>query len=638
MELRPGYKQTEVGLVPDAWDVKRIGEIANPVRGSSPRPAGDPKYFNGRFIPWLTVAALTSISESQLVVVNTDTHLTEEGSKFSRILNPETLIIANSGATLGVAKILGTKCCANDGIAALLELDPNTSNRYLAHYINSKTSYLREAVATGNGQPNLNTTLISNLSVPLPPTKGEQDGIAEALSDVDDLIESLTQLVAKKRQIKQGAMQKLLTGKNRLPGFNEGWQSKTIGELFHISGGVSASRDQLGAEGYCYLHYGDIHTSDKGIVNVPLEFTELPKLSLPLKTVRSSSLLRDGDVVFVDASEDDEGASKHIVVLNPDNIPFISGLHTIVAKAKSNELHPLYRRYCFQTSEVREQFQFYVVGTKVSGISKGNIKKIRLKVPTEAEQQAIASVLVEMDEEIDSLGTRLAKTRLIKQGMMQELLTGRIRLTQSKPNVVQFLAEEKADTASNKGHNSAINEAVIISVLAKKFGSEQYPLGRKRYTKLSYLLHRHADGRVEGYLEKAAGPYNPSTKYKGAEKIALSNRYVRSHARDNFSGFVAAEKIAEAESYFTKWYGDDAVTWIEQFRYKKNDELELLATVDMAMENLQKAGRQPDLTSVKQYLHDAPEWTAKLSRTIFADENIDMAIKWSRQLFESSTQ
>lgn len=634
MELKSGYKQTEIGSVPEDWDIKQIGDIANPVRGSSPRPAGNPKYFNGSFVPWLTVAALTNIPESQLIVVETESYLTEDGSKYSRILNPETLIIANSGATLGVAKILGIRCCANDGIAALLDFDTDTSIWFLAHYINTQTSYLRETVATGNGQPNLNTTLIRNIRVPFPPTVAEQDAIAEALSDIDELIESLGQLIAKKRQVKQGAMQQLLTGSYRLSGFAEEWQVRTVDELFHISGGVSASRNQLGDEGYCYLHYGDIHTSNKTTVDVLLEFAHLPKLDISLSKVSPSSLLMDGDVVFVDASEDNDGASKHIVVLNPQNIPLISGLHTIVAKSKSNELDPLFRRYCFHTSDVREQFQFYVVGTKVSGISKSNIKKIRLQIPPQPEQQAIASLLAEMDSELASLETKLAKALRIKQGMIQELLTGRVRLVHPESNVVRFPAEEKRETAPKKGHNSAINDAVIISVLAKNFGSENYPLGRKRYTKLSYLLHRHAEGRVEGYLEKAAGPYNPSTKYKGAEKIALANRYVRSHARDNFSGFVAAEKIAEAEGYFAKWYGDDSVSWLEQFRYKKNDELELLATVDKAMLGLREANKPVDVGSVKQYIQEAPEWTAKLSRSIFSDDNIDMAIKWSQQLFE----
>src|ERR1035441_8610217 len=110
MEVTPGYKQTEVGVIPEDWCVKSAREIADPVRGGSPRPAGDPKYFNGSFIPWLTVAALTNIPSCQLVVTETATCLTEEGSLHSRTLNKGTLIIANSGATRSEERRVGKEC------------------------------------------------------------------------------------------------------------------------------------------------------------------------------------------------------------------------------------------------------------------------------------------------------------------------------------------------------------------------------------------------------------------------------------------------------------------------------------------------------------------------------------------------
>jgi type I restriction enzyme S subunit len=144
--------------------------------------------------------------------------------------------------------------------------------------------------------------------------------------------------------------------------------------------------------------------------------------------VASKSLLEDGDVVFVDASEDDEGTSRHVVVVNKDKKPFISGLHTIVAKSKTDELVHEYRRYCFQTAAIRQQFLFYAVGTKVSGISKTNIAKLKLRIPPLPEQTAVAVVLSDMDAELAALVARRDKTRALKQAMMQELLTGRIRL------------------------------------------------------------------------------------------------------------------------------------------------------------------------------------------------------------------
>ena len=467
------------------------------------------------------------------------------------------------------------------------------------------------------------------------PQKEEQVAIAEALSDADALIESLSQLLAKKRHLKQGAMQELLTGKKRLPGFSGEWKVMTLYELFNFSGGFSASREQLSTEGYCYLHYGDIHTSDKSVIDVCREYQDLPKLNVPLKRVSVTSLLSDGDVVFVDASEDDDGTSKHVVICNPDKIPFISGLHTIVAKSKSDQLAHQYRRYCFQTSAIKAQFLFYAVGTKVSGISKSNIVKITLPVPSVPEQSAIATILSDMDAEIAELEIKLVKARQIKQGMMQELLTGRIRLVQPASNVVLFQAKAYPVVPKAAAHNEHINDAVVIGVLVNRFATEQYPLGRFRRMKLAYLLHRHHEGEAKGFLKKAAGPYNPTVKYGGAEAIALKNGYVKPHRSGNFEGFIASVNAAKAEAYFERWYGTATLQWLEQFRFTRKEELELLTTVDKAMVELSDSGKAINLHTVKAVIENDPEWKDKLSREIFSDDNIVRVIGECGILFGS---
>lgn len=206
------------------------------------------------------------------------------------------------------------------------------------------------------------------------------------------------------------------------------WGVKPLNELFGFSGGFSASRDQLSSEGFCYLHYGDIHKSSKTYIDVQSEYQDIPKLDIPLKRISQASLLDDGDVVFVDASEDDEGTSKHVVIFNKEKIPYISGLHTIVAKSKTNDLDQNYKRYCFQTLSIKSQFYYFSVGTKVSGISKTNIGKITLPLPPIPEQQAIAKSLGDADAIIEALEQLIAKKRNIMQGAMQELLTGKKRL------------------------------------------------------------------------------------------------------------------------------------------------------------------------------------------------------------------
>lgn len=237
-----------------------------------------------------------------------------------------------------------------------------------------------------------------------------------------------------------------------------------------------------------------------------------------------------------------------------------------------------------------------------------------------------------MDAEIVALEQRRDKTRQIKQGMMQQLLTGRVRLLKREAAAVQPAAVQR----ETRAHNQQINEAVVIAVLSNRFADEEHPLGRKRYTKLSYLLHRYAEGKADGYAKHAAGPYNPQTKYGGPEKIAINNHYIREHAAGPYQGYVVGSNIAQAEGYFDRWYGAEARQWLEQFRYTSNDDLELLATVDMAAEELREAGSPVTVATVKQVIRSNQEWTAKLMRPVFSDQHIARAIATCADLFRST--
>ena len=426
-----GYKRMEVGIIPEDWRVVKLPDISWFQEGPGVRnyqfTTSGVKLFNG-----------TNIENGRINLDTTGRYISEEeayGWYRHFLADAGDIVIACSGVSIekfdekvGVLSLKDLPLCMNTSTMRFKVKSEQICKEYFRHFLKSKVFKSQvSGIATGSAQLNFGPAHVSAIDVPLP-AHAEQNVIAAALSDADTLIESLEQLLAKKRQIKHGTMQELLTGKKRLPGFKGVWQTKTLGDIFTISGGFSASRAQLSSEGHCYLHYGDIHTSDKTFIDVRAEFQDIPKLHVSLKCIAPGALLDDGDVVFVDASEDDEGASKHVVVANPDRTPFISGLHTIVAKAKSAELDHLYLRYCFQTRAVKSQFRFFAVGTKVSGISKSNIVKVTIPIPTRTEQSAIAAILSDMDAEIAALETHHAKARALKQGMMQELLTGRIRL------------------------------------------------------------------------------------------------------------------------------------------------------------------------------------------------------------------
>lgn len=381
------YKQTEVGLIPLDWEVKTISQISNPVRGGSPRPAGDPKYFNGNFIPWLTVAALTNIPLSQMYVLETESYLTEEGSLHSRILEKETLIIANSGATLGVAKLLGIKCCANDGIAALLVIDKETNKQYLVYFINTQIKYLREVVATGNGQPNLNTRLIGNIKVPMPPTIEEQTAIATALSDADSLISSLEKLITKKRNIKQGAMQKLLQPK-------VGWEAMKLGEVVNIRKG------QLITENTTVLGSIPVIAGGKS----PAYF--------------HNKANRSGKTITISGS----GASAGYVAFH--NYPIFASDCSTIEEHKDYSIEFVF--YLMQM--LQDKIYKMQTGGAQPHIHPSDLNPIEVSFPKKEKQEQIATILSDMDAEISALETKLEKYRKIKLGMMQNLLTGKIRL------------------------------------------------------------------------------------------------------------------------------------------------------------------------------------------------------------------
>ncbi|MEI7702449.1 MAG: restriction endonuclease subunit S, partial [Planctomycetia bacterium] len=161
-----------LGDVPEHWEVKPMRTIANVVRGASPRPAGDPRYFGGDVMPWVTVAEITK--DDQVDLTETESFLTEEGAEHSKRFPSGTVIYSNSGATLGVPKILRMDACANDGVVAFERLHHGVHPQFLYHYLASITNAIREKVKQGSGQPNLNTDIVKALQFGVPPLVEQQ--------------------------------------------------------------------------------------------------------------------------------------------------------------------------------------------------------------------------------------------------------------------------------------------------------------------------------------------------------------------------------------------------------------------------------------------------------------------------------
>jgi len=253
----------------------------------------------------------------------------------------------------------------------------------------------------------------------------EQNRIGDALADADNLIAALERVVAKKQAIKQGMMQQLLAGTTRLPGFTAPWHETLLGDHVTYIKTVALSRAQLDSESPVrYLHYGDIHTRTK--VRLDAAHEPMPRARSGL--LRNAGRLQVGDLVFADASEDADGVGKSVEITAVPGDGVVPGLHTIAARLDKATLADGYKGYLQFNPEFREEILRLAAGTKVLATTRSFISSITLTLPNVDEQRAIAVVLGDADAEIQRLQARHAKAREVKQGLMQELLTGRTRL------------------------------------------------------------------------------------------------------------------------------------------------------------------------------------------------------------------
>ncbi|MEQ2577522.1 restriction endonuclease subunit S [Hominiventricola aquisgranensis] len=203
-----------IGQMPTSWDCTTVGMIATVVRGASPRPAGDPLYFNGNDVPWITVAEVTKGDGKY--IDETETFLTFEGAKQSRIVEEGTLLLSNSGATLGVPKITRIRGCINDGSVAFYNLSIN--QEFLLYLFKGRTFELRKQMQ-GYGQPNLNTTIVKGIEVPLP-TELEQKAIVDFLDQkctaIEKTIEDREKAIEKLQKYKKSLIYEVVTGKKEV--------------------------------------------------------------------------------------------------------------------------------------------------------------------------------------------------------------------------------------------------------------------------------------------------------------------------------------------------------------------------------------------------------------------------------------
>lgn len=601
----------------NGWKTKKLGEVAEVCMCKRIFAHQTSKIGN---IPFYKIGTFGKEADAYI-----SSQLYEEyKAKYSYPEKGDVLISA--AGTLGRTVVFdGRPAYFQDSNIVWLKIDKSQlCNDYLAHYY----KVIKWASSEGSTISRLYNGIICDTEILLPPLE-EQAAIAEALSDIDSLISSLQKLIEKKKAIKQGAMQKLLTGKKRLSGFNEEWEELNFAESAKLKariGWQGLTTSEYLQSGFAYLITGtDFHSGKIKWDTCHFVDEKRYKQDLNIQIKKHDILLTKdgtiGKVAYISDIQKPTTLNSGVFVIRP---------------AKGNSFDPNFVYHVLNSFIFDNFLAKLSAGSTINHLYQKDFVGFTFKAPSElVEQQAIAQVLSDIDSEIEKLEKKLAKYQQIKQGMMQELLIGRIRLVDADDKEqpkTQILQEKQSQPA----HNQHFDDAVMIAGIVNAFYSEKYPLGRKKVQKLLYLVRRKEQADISAFHKKAAGPYADEVRYKGGEPIAQKNKYIQVKRNEKGSRFEKGVQMQQALTYLQDWGKQGDVDWlVSQFQYTSVNELELLATVDMAICDLRREGKEISVASIKDLIRSNKEWKDKLKKTYFRDSDIQRAIKKCEDLFES---
>jgi len=415
MEIKAGYKTTEVGVIPNDWEVFQLDELIVKV-GSGITPTGGANVYkaDGRPLVRSQNIGWGKLLLDDIAFIDDETHQTFPNTEIK--FNDVFLNI--SGASIGRSSYANEKLVGgnvNQHVCIIRVIDNKLNPVFLNLFLLSKNGQKQiDSFQSGGNRQGLNIGQIKTFQIPIPPTLTEQTAIANALSDADALITSLETLIAKKRNIKQGAMQKLLQPK-------EGWEVKRLGEICKIFG-------RIGFRGYTVndivkKEQGALSISPSNIQDDKMDFAQCTYISWFKYEESPEIKIFNGDILLVKTGS----TSGKIAVVSNLNEKATINPQIVVLKKISVNNHFL--GYIMAHKVIQNQIITTIVGGAIPTLSQKQIANFKISIPqTLSEQNRIASILSDMDNEITALENKLEKYKKIKLGMMQNLLTGRIRL------------------------------------------------------------------------------------------------------------------------------------------------------------------------------------------------------------------
>lgn len=411
MEVKRGYKRTEVGIIPEDWELVTLDKLGNFSKGKGIRK--DQVRVDG--IPCVRYGEL--YTRHNEYIRDFYSYISPTVAKQSQRLKRGDLLFAGSGETaeeIGkCAAFLGDKEAYAGGDIVIFS--PVGHDSMFLGYLMNYPSIVEQRSRMGQGDAvvHISARNLGALRFGLPKPQ-EQRTIAAALRDVDDLIAALEKLITKKRDLKQAAMQQLLTGRQRLPGFHGAWEPKLLRDVSDIDSD-NLSADTPPDYAFNYISLEDVDTGSLR------RYSEQVFRSAPSRARRR---VRKEDILV---STVRPNLKSHLLFAK-DEPNWICSTGFSVVRCKIRVANPAYVFFHLFGDSVVKQIETLLTGSNYPAISGRDVKALRIPMPAFDEQTAIAAVLSDMDAEIAALNARLVKTRALKQGMMQELLTGRTRL------------------------------------------------------------------------------------------------------------------------------------------------------------------------------------------------------------------
>lgn len=416
MELKKGYKQTEVGVIPEEWEVFDLSQVLNRIADVDHYMPKTEKYG----IPYVMTGDLQELVEDIDFESCKKISITAYKKLSKKIKNVKGDIILARYATVGTVSFVNIDI---DFIVSYscVTIKPDTSKLvglFLYYYFKSNVFKLEvKNKVNANIQDNVGIGDLVKMKIAIPPTLPEQKAIAQVLSDSDDLIKALEQKLAKKRAIKQGAMQELLTPK-------EDWEIKTLFELADYKKQLFDDGDWIEAEHITTNGIRLIQTGNIGLGKYVEKTNKKYINANSFKTLKCKEL-EEGDLLICRLAEP-AGRACILPKLSYDKI--ITSVDVTIFRPRPDIANRVFLMNLFSTPNWFKIVYESVGGTTHKRISRGSLGKISIKIPSIQEQTKIATILSDMDKEIEQLEQKLSKYKQVKQGLMQQLLTGKIRL------------------------------------------------------------------------------------------------------------------------------------------------------------------------------------------------------------------